>query len=367
MKILIVGAGISGCTLARQFAEAGHNVHIIEKRDHIAGNCYDEKDRNNILVNKYGAHLFHTSSERVWKFVNRFAEWVPWYHKVIGRIGDTHFPIPVNINTVNTLCNESIKSEDEMKEWLKQHTTPCDTPKNSEDVAMHRVGKTLYEKIFKDYTFKQWAKYPSELDASVLERIPVRTNTDEGYFSDKFQALPKEGYTKMVEAMCDHPAIRISLKTEYDASMRPNYDYIMYTGPIDQYYASHNYPKLEYRSIVFETEYVDMDIFQPNSVVNYPSPDEPYTRIVEYKHFLNQSAPGKTTIVKEYTVGDGDPYYPVPTKRNKEVYELYKKLAEEDEKNGIFFIGRLANYKYYNMDAAIESALHFFDKFIQCV
>jgi UDP-galactopyranose mutase len=167
--------------------------------------------------------------------------------------------------------------------------------------------------------------------------------------------------------MCNHPNIRITLGQEYISSMRSDYDYVFYTGPIDLFYAGHNYPKLEYRSIVFETEYLDIDQFQSNSVVNYPSTSESYTRIVEYKHFLNQSAPGKTTIVKEYTVGDGDPYYPVPTAQNRETYELYKKLAEADEKNGIFFIGRLANYKYYNMDAAIESALQFADQFIQNV
>jgi UDP-galactopyranose mutase len=363
-SILIVGAGISGCTIARNLAERDYKVHIIEKRNHIAGNCYDEKDKNGILVNQYGAHIFHTNSDRVWEFVNRFSEWSPWYHKVIGNIDDTIFPIPVNINTVNTLCGTNIQSEEEMQLWLQTNTVPYINPKNSEEIALKRVGFQLYKKIFKEYTFKQWAKYPCELDASVLERIPVRTNYEDGYFSDKFQALPKEGYTKFVENMCDHPNITTSLSTEYTADMRSNYDYVCYTGSIDQFYAAHNYPKLEYRSIVFETEYLEVDQFQTNSVVNYPSMKEPYTRIVEYKHFLNQFAPGKTTIVKEYTVAEGDPYYPVPTSRNKEIYEMYKTLAEEDEKNGIFFIGRLANYKYYNMDAAIENALQFVDRFL---
>lgn len=366
-SIVIVGAGISGCTIARCLAEHGYNVHIIEKRGHIAGNCYDEKDKNGIIVNRYGAHIFHTNSERVWEFVNRFSSWSPWYHKVIGKIDGTTFPIPVNITTVNTLCGTSIQSEEEMKEWLKTNTIPREFPDTSEDVALNRVGPILYEKIFKQYTFKQWAKYPSELDPSVLERIPVRTNHEDGYFSDRFQALPKEGYTQFVKNMCEHTNITVSLHTEYVPEMRPNYDYVCYTGPIDFFYKAYDYPKLEYRSIVFETEYLDMEHFQTNSVVNYPSMNEPYTRIVEYKHFLNQSAPGKTTIVKEYTVAEGDPYYPVPTNRNKEVYELYKKLAEEDEKNGIFFIGRLANYKYYNMDAAIECALQFVDTFIHRV
>jgi len=373
MHYLIVGAGLSGCTLARQFSEAGHTVHIIEKRDHIGGNCYDERDRNGILVNRYGAHLFHTNSERVWKFVQRFAEWIPYKHKVIGRIQDTFFPIPVNIDTVNILCNtpcntscnaqyKEIKTEDEMKAWLQTNTILNKNPQNSQEVALSRVGPVLYEKIFKDYTYKQWAKYPDELDPSVLERIPVRTDHNPYYFSDKFQALPKEGYTLFIQCMIDHPLITVSVNTEYDHIERNKYDAIFYTGPIDLYFRQKNLPQLEYRSILFETEYLDQDQFQSNSVVNYPSLDEPFTRIVEYKHFLNQIVPGKTTIVKEYTVADGDPYYPVPTQRNKDIYELYKAMAEKED--GVYFVGRLANYKYYNMDAAILNALEIADKFI---
>ena len=344
--------------MARTFAEKGISVHIIEKRDHLAGNCYDEINEHGIRVSKYGAHLFHTNSERVWGFVSRFAEWVPWYHKVIGSINGTHFPIPVNITTVNTLCEEDMKTEEDMKEWLNQNTIPCYDPKNSEEVALKRVGPVLYEKIFKEYTFKQWAKYPAELDASVLERIPVRTDDQEGYFSDKYQALPKNGYTDFVRSMINHPNITFSLETDYSEEMRAQYDFVCYTGPIDLFYADRGYPKLEYRSIVFETEHLPIDQFQPNSVVNYPSNEEPFTRIVEYKHFLNQDVPGRTTIVREYTVGGGEPYYPVPTTRNREIYDKYKVLAEEEEERGVFFVGRLANYKYYNMDAAIENALN---------
>lgn len=358
MKVLVVGAGLSGCTVARTLAEKGVSVHIIERRDHIAGNCYDEIDKNGILVNRYGAHLFHTNSERVWEFVNRFADWVPWYHKVIGRIEDTYFPIPVNRNTVNTLCGTKLETEEDMKQWLQANTVHNADPKNSEEVALQRVGPVLYDKIFKDYTYKQWSKYPAELDRSVLERIPVRTDDQDGYFSDRFQALPKMGYTEFVRKMIDHPLIKIDLSTDYRSEFRSQYDAICYTGPIDLFYSEQGYPALEYRSIIFETEYLEIDQYQPNSVVNYPSSKEPYTRIIEYKHFLHQSAPNKTTIVKEYSIDKGDPYYPVPTDRNKEIYERYKRLAEEDEKKGVFFVGRLANYKYYNMDAAIENALN---------
>ena len=355
MKILIVGAGLSGCTIARTMAEKGVSVHIIERRDHIAGNCYDEINKQGIRVSKYGAHLFHTNSERVWTFVNRFAEWVPWYHKVIGQIEDTRFPIPVNRTTVNTLCGTALESEEDMKDWLQQHAIPHADPQNSEEVALHRVGPELYEKIFKNYTYKQWAKYPAELDASVLARIPVRTDDQDGYFSDRYQALPKQGYTEFVRNMIDHPLIRIDLQTPYTPDQRSNYDRIYYTGPIDLFYADQGYPALEYRSIRFETEHLAIDQFQSNSVVNYPSPSEPFTRIVEYKHFLNQVVPDQTTIVREYTVADGEPYYPVPTYKNKEIYEQYRLLAEKED--GVVFVGRLANYKYYNMDAAIENAL----------
>jgi len=366
-KILIVGAGLSGCTLAEQFAARGHTVTIIEKRDHIGGNCYDYRDENGILMNRYGAHLFHTNSARVRAYVCRFAEWIPWKHKVIGRIKDVHFPIPVNIDTVNILCGANIHNEAEMKAWLSQgqDVSGQQQPANSEEVGIQRVGRELYEKIFKAYTFKQWAKWPAELDASVLERIPVRTNHDPYYFSDEFQALPRDGYTAFIANMIRDPRITVHLGQEYNHDMRADYDYVFYTGPIDQYYASAGFPPLEYRSIRFEIEHLDVDEFQPNSVVNYPSAYEPFTRIVEYKHFLNQKvSPGKTTIVREYTTAEGDPYYPVPTKATQEVFRKYQQLAEADEASGVFFVGRLANYKYYNMDAAILAALEMADKFV---
>ena len=224
MKYLIVGAGLSGCTLAHRLSEAGHTVHIIEKRDHIAGNCYDELDRNGILVNRYGAHLFHTNSERVWTYINQFAEWIPWYHKVVGRIQDKYFPIPVNIDTVNLLCNTHLQTETEMKEWLQRNTVPSVYPENSEEVALARVGPVLYEMIFKEYTFKQWAKYPAELDPSVLERIPVRTDHNPNYFSDRFQALPKDGYTRFIQKMIDSPLISVSVNTEYCHEMKEEYE-----------------------------------------------------------------------------------------------------------------------------------------------
>jgi UDP-galactopyranose mutase len=361
-NILVIGAGLSGATVARELAEKGYKITLIEKRDHIAGNCYDYINHVGILMNKYGAHLFHTSSERVWSYVQKFSEWIPWKHKVSGNINGVYFPIPVNIDTVNILCGTEIKSEEEMKEWLSKNTIQCENPKNSEDVGLARVGPDLYEKIFKGYTFKQWDKFPSELSPSVLERIPIRTNWDPYYFSDKYQALPAKGYTAMVSAMLDHPNITVSLKTEYTKDMNSRYNTIFYTGPIDAYFSEAGYDKLEYRSIRFEEETLDIELFQLLGAVNYPSLDEDFTRIIEYKHFLNQEIPGKTTIVKEYSTAEGEPYYPVPTERNQILYKKYQDLTL-NEKN-VVFVGRLANYKYYNMDAAILAALEAVDMFV---
>jgi UDP-galactopyranose mutase len=359
--MLVVGAGLSGATIARELAEKGYKVRVIEKRNHIAGNCYDYINDVGILMNKYGAHLFHTNSERVWSYVQKFSEWVPWKHTVTGCINDVYFPIPVNIDTVNTLCGANVKSEEEMKEWLTKNTIACENPRNSEDIGLARVGPDLYEKIFKGYTFKQWDKFPSELAPSVLERIPVRTNWDPYYFSDKYQALPTKGYTVMVYSMLDHPNIKVSLETEYTKDMNSEYTSVFYTGPIDIYFSEVGYDKLEYRSIRFEEETLDMDAFQPMGAVNYPSLEQPFTRIIEYKHFLKQNVPGKTTIVKEYTMAEGDPYYPVPTERNQALYKKYQELTLKE--NNVFFVGRLANYKYYNMDAAILAALEEMDTF----
>jgi UDP-galactopyranose mutase len=366
MKVLIVGAGLSGCTIAERLATLGHNITIIEKRDHIGGNCYDYYNEHNILISKYGAHLFHTKHKIVEDYVKQFADWIPWNHKVLGRIGYKLFPIPVNIDTVNTLFSENIQKSEQMKAWLDGRVIKCDSPNNSEEVALSRVGEDLYRLIFRDYTYKQWEKYPKELEPSVLARIPVRFDNDPHYFSDPFQALPKYGYTKFIENMIKGNNITVKLGVDYNHTMRKDYDYVIYTGPIDQYYSSSGFPKLEYRSIIFETEHVDCDYYQENSVINYPSNDEHFTRIVEYKHFPNQHyAPNnKTTIVREYTTDNGEPYYPVPTERNREVYKMYQKMAEADEEKGIFFLGRLANYKYYNMDEAILAALELADKLL---
>lgn len=359
--IIIIGAGISGATLAERYASLGKKVVIIEKRNHIAGNCFDYIDENEILVSKYGAHLFHTNDEEVWEYVNRFGDWYPWEHKVIARVDDKTVSIPVNITTVNILFEENISTEEEMKAWLDKNRVVFEPAKNGEEAVLNRVGTVLYEKMFKHYTKKQWDKYPAELNASVLERIPVRTNYDDRYFSDKHQALPKDGYTKIFEQMLDHPNITVLLDTDYFEvkDKYRGYEKLFYTGPVDRFFGFQEQllEKLEYRSINFVTEHLDQEYFQENSVVNYPGEEVDFTRIVEYKHFGNQKS-DKTTIVREFTVDEGEPYYPVPNEQNQLIYEKYK--AKADALEDVYFVGRLANYKYFNMDQAFKNALDLF-------
>ncbi|RZJ69329.1 MAG: UDP-galactopyranose mutase [Flavobacterium sp.] len=359
--IVIIGAGISGSVLAERYASLGKKVLIIEKRDHIAGNCYDFVDENGILVSKYGAHLFHTNEEEVWQYINQFSDWYKWEHKVLAKVDGQLVPIPVNITTVNSLFGLKISSEEEMKEWLEANRVATDAPKDGKEAALNKVGPVLYEKMFRHYTKKQWDKYPEELDASVLNRIPVRTNYDDRYFSDKYQALPKGGYTQVFDKILDNPNIEVMLNTDYFDVMDDiqGYEKLFYTGPVDRFF-NFKYSledKLEYRSINFVTETVDAEYFQECSVINYPGNETEYTRIIEYKHFGGQQS-DKTTIVKEFTTDKGDPYYPVPNEKNQRIYEKYK--AETEKLVDIYFVGRLANYKYFNMDQAFKNALDLF-------
>ncbi|MBF0694225.1 MAG: UDP-galactopyranose mutase [Flavobacterium sp.] len=359
--IVIIGAGISGSVLAERYASIGKKVLVIEKRDHIAGNCYDYIDENGILVSKYGAHLFHTNEEDVWEYVNQFSDWYDWEHRVLAKVDEKLVPIPVNITTVNQLFGLELSSEKEMSEWLEANRLPIENPKDGREAVLNKVGNELYEKMFRHYTKKQWDKYPEELHASVLERIPVRNNFDDRYFSDKYQALPKNGYTQIFKNLLSNPNIDVLLNTDYFdiADELGSYEKLFYTGPIDRFFNfKHSLDeKLEYRSINFVSETVDAEFFQENSVVNYPGTEVDFTRIIEYKHFGNQKS-DKTTIVREFTVDEGEPYYPVPNSRNQEIYNLYKE--EADKLTDVYFVGRLANYKYFNMDQAFKNALDLF-------
>jgi UDP-galactopyranose mutase len=381
VDLLIVGAGLSGAVIAERCSqELGMTSLIIDSRDHIGGNCYDYVEDHGIRVSKYGAHLFHTKYERVWDYVTRFSEWMPYDHRVRGLVPDRNgvkrlVPIPPVQATVNALFGESISSEEEMQAWYDNQRVSCPSehPANSEEAALSRVGPELYESIFKHYTKKQWDKYPAELDASVMLRLPCRTSTDERYFGDDWQALPLRGYTRIFENMLlNDRNITLRLGVDYfkarSEGILPEYGMLVYTGPIDTYFAAQGMPKLEYRSIRFEEEYVEepkTGFFQEAMVVNYPSPDVGFTRIVEYKHVPNQTEAVKagkvtgTIIAKEYSSAEGDPYYPVPNPENTALYEKYRALAEKEE--NVCFVGRLASYKYFNMDQAILNALEIFD------
>jgi UDP-galactopyranose mutase len=365
-QIIIVGAGISGATLAERYASLGKSVLVLEKRGHIGGNCYDYYDQAGVLVSKYGAHLFHTDFEDVWEYVNRFSKWRPYEHRVLAKVDGKLVPVPVNITTVNLLLGLNIKNENEMRQWLNSVQAKIAHPKNGEEAALSSVGPYLYEKIFKNYTKKQWDKDPKELDASVLQRIPVRYNFDDRYFQDKHQALPEGGYTKFFEAIFAHPNVTVRLNTDFfdvRNKIGGNFEKMFYTGPIDQFFdfKFSIQEKLEYRSLKFEFITFDKEFFQESSVVNYPSDSEDFTRIVEYKHFWGQKLP-KTTISKEYPCDDGEPYYPVPSPNNNKIFARYQAAAEQLEKQGTYFVGRLANYKYFNMDQAFKNALDLFNR-----
>jgi UDP-galactopyranose mutase len=316
-------------------------------------------------MNKYGAHLFHTNDEEVYNYINKFCKWEKWEHKVLGLIDNKHVPIPANITTVNNLCNENIKTQEEMDIWLENNQVNYDEIKNGEEMAKSRVGEVLYEKIFKHYTYKQWKKYPEELFPEVLARIPVRNSFDDRYFSDKYQVLPEKGYTHFFQSILDKHKhnITVELNSDFvDIKDQITKDQIViYTGPIDMYFADKGLPKLEYRSIDFHIERkMNTEFYQPYSVVNYPGKETPFTRCIEYKHFLNQKS-DHTVYVKETTTDNGEPYYPVLNDRNKELYTKYQKMSEEEEGN-IHFIGRLASYKYFNMDQAIKNSLDYYKK-----
>lgn len=360
--IVVVGAGISGATIAERYANLKNaKVLVIEKRNHIGGNCFDYYDENGILVAKYGPHYFHTNDETTWKYVSKFTEWIPYEHRVLGVVDGKKVPIPININTVNSLFNTKITTPAEMVSWLNQERIPISNPQNSEEVALSLIGQRLYEKIFKGYTTKQWGHDPRDLNPSVIKRIPVRHDHEDRYFTDKYQAMPKAGYTKIFEKMLAHKNIEVLTSTDWmEIKDNITFDKLFFTGRIDSYYQE-ELGKLEYRSLRFEMETIKQEYFQDGAQENYPDPDVPFTRIVEYKRATGQKHPF-TVISREYPTWDGEPYYPVPSKQNETIYMKYQREAEKSEKDNIYFVGRLANYKYLNMDEAFKNALETFNR-----
>lgn len=353
MTSLIIGAGFAGTVVARELADAGYAVHLIDKRPHIAGNAFDEFDAHGVQIHRYGPHIFHTNSERVWNYLSRFTEWCPYEHRVRGVVDGKLYPFPINRDTLNQLYGLDL-NEAGAAAFLERVREPREPVRSSEDVVLNSVGRDLYEKFFLNYTRKQWGMEPSQLKAGVAARIPVRTNTDDRYFTDTFQAMPLHGYTKMFERMLNHPNITVELSVDFaDVRQRGGFNHVVYTGPIDAYFG-HCFGPLPYRSLRFEHEHLpDVKQFQPVGTVNYPN-DHAYTRITEFKHLKGQQHSG-TSIVREYPQAEGDPYYPIPSDENETLFKRYQALAEAEQ--GVTFVGRLAEYRYYNMDQVVGAAL----------
>jgi UDP-galactopyranose mutase len=327
-------------------------VMLLDRRNHIGGNAYDHHDHHGILVHKYGPHIFHTNSKDVFDYLSLFTEWRHYEHKVLASVEGKLVPIPINLDTVNSLHGLEL-TIDQMEAYLERIAEKPSVIRTSEDVVVSRVGRDLYEKMFRGYTRKQWGLDPSELDASVTARIPVRTNRDDRYFTDTYQAMPRHGFTRMFENMLDHPNITILLNTDYRSVLKTvHYRELVYTGPVDEFFG-YRFGKLPYRSIQFRHETVDAQRVQPVAVINYPN-DHDYTRVTEFKHLTGQ-AHSKTSVVYEYPCDGGDPYYPVPRADNAAIYKKYEALAAQTP--GVHFVGRLATYKYYNMDQVVAQAL----------
>lgn len=355
---LIVGAGFAGSVLAERLAsQRGKRVLIVEKRDHIAGNAYDEYDADGILVHRYGPHIFHTNAREVFEYLSRFTDWRPYQHRVRASVDGQLVPIPINLDTVNQLYNLDLSS-DELEAFFAARALPREPKRSSEDVVVARVGKELYEKFFRGYTRKQWGLDPSELDASVTARVPVRTNRDDRYFTDTYQAMPSQGYTAMFRRMLDHPNIQVMLRTDYrDVAALLPHEHLIYTGPIDAYF-DHALGRLPYRSLDFEFVSHDVERVQAVGTINYPN-DNAYTRRTEMKHLTGQRHP-RSVLVYEHPRADGDPYYPIPRPDNQALYKAYTERAAGLEH--VTFVGRLGTYRYYNMDQVVAQALKTFEK-----
>jgi UDP-galactopyranose mutase len=326
---------------------------LIDRRQHIAGNAYDEHDQHGVLVHRYGPHIFHTNGARIFEYLSRFTEWRPYEHRVRGVVDGRAYPFPINRDTLNQLYGLSL-DEKGAEDFFERVREPRDPVRTSEDVVLNSVGRDLYDKFFLNYTRKQWGLDPSELKAGVAARIPVRTNTDDRYFTDTYQAMPLHGYTKMFEAMLDHPNITVELGVDFeDVRDHVKRDHTVYTGPIDAYFG-YRFGHLPYRSLRFEHEHLpDTERFQETGTINYPN-DHAYTRITEFKHLTGQKHTG-TSIVREYPQAEGDPYYPVPREENEALFKRYEELAKAER--DVTFVGRLAQYRYYNMDQVVGAAL----------
>jgi UDP-galactopyranose mutase len=338
-------------------------VLVLDRREHVAGNAHDHLDEHGVLVHRYGPHIFHTSSEKVVDYLSEFTDWRPYEHRVLARVGERLLPIPINRTTVNELYGLDLRDEAQMEAFLAARAEPVALVRNSEDAVVAKVGRDLYERFFRGYTRKQWQRDPSELHASVCARIPVRTNTDDRYFTDAFQNMPADGYTAMFERMLDDERIDVQLSTDWlELAGEVEHDHLVYTGPIDVFFGRRFGP-LPYRSLEFELRNEPTPgggLLQPCAQVNEPDEEVPYTRITEFRHMTGQDEHPSSTVAVEYPRSEGDPYYPIPREDTRALYHRYAALAAE--LRDVTFVGRLARYQYLNMDQVVGQALAAFEK-----
>ncbi|MEN4910184.1 UDP-galactopyranose mutase [Erwinia amylovora] len=366
-KILIVGAGFSGVVIARKLAENGHKIRVIDRRNHIAGNCYDARDKEtNVMVHTYGPHIFHTDNKEVWDFINQFTNMMPYINRVKATYNGKVFSLPINLHTINQFFNKTCSPDEARKLIESKGDSSIESPVTFEQQALRFVGKELYEAFFKGYTIKQWGMEPSELPASILKRLPVRFNYDDNYFNHKYQGMPEKGYTEMIENMAQHPNITIELNVDYNNEERSSYDHIFYSGPLDAFY-NNQFGRLGYRTLDFERFSYDGD-YQGCAVMNYSEQDVPYTRITEHKYFSPWEAHEKSICYKEFSRSceESDiPYYPIRQMGEMKILHKYLDLAEK-EKN-ITFVGRLGTYRYLDMDVTIAEALNTAETYLDSI
>lgn len=357
---LIVGSGFAGSVLAERIAsKLDKKILLVEKRNHTGGNAYDEFDRNGILVHRYGPHIFHTNSNKVFKYLSKFTAWRFYEHKVMASYKNELYPIPINRITLEKYFNKELRKDGYARKLLNSLSEKRHPILNSEDMIVSQMGTELFKVFFETYTYKQWHKYPKELNASVCGRIPIRVDEDNRYFSDKYQFMPAGGYNVLFNNMLNHPKIEVVLNTDYRAIINSvKFDKLIYTGPVD-YFFDFWHGRLPYRSIRFEYESLRQEYFQPCPQVNYVDDSVPFTRLVEHKYLSGQKS-GTTTISREYPQFDGEPFYPIPTDENRLAYKKYR--AETGKLKNVIFCGRLAEYQYYNMDQVIANALKIFNK-----
>lgn len=363
-NIAIVGAGFSGAVIANQLAQAGYTVDVFETRSHIAGNCYSERDaETGVMVHVYGPHIFHTDNERAWEFVNRYAEFKPYVNRVKAITDGKVFTLPINLLTINQFFNKTMGPAEAQEFLANLGDKSIENPTTFEEQALRFVGRELYEAFFKTYTIKQWGLHPSELPASILKRLPVRFNYDDNYFNHKYQGMPADGYTALVQNIIDVPGVTVHLSTAFDPADKGNYAHVFYSGPIDAWF-KHTEGRLPYRTLDFETFRAEGD-YQGNAVINYCDNEKKYTRITEHKHFSPWEKHEKTICYAEYSrqCEEKDiPYYPIRQTREKAQLELYVNKAKDEE--NVTFVGRLGTYRYLDMDVTIHEALLTADKFL---